>query len=83
MWEDKLEDWDWHIHTSIDKIDNKDYHFPLINEFKFHKKKKLITNKNLLKSTGKSTQYFAMAYMGKRWAGWSTSWNQDCWEKYQ
>ena len=19
----------------------------------------------------------------KRWAGWSTSWNQDCWEKYQ
>ena len=20
---------------------------------------------------------------GKRWAGRSTSWNQDCWEKYQ
>ena len=19
----------------------------------------------------------------KHWAGWSTSWNQDCWEKYQ
>ena len=19
----------------------------------------------------------------QRWAGWSTSWNQDCWEKYQ
>ena len=19
----------------------------------------------------------------KRWAGWNTSWNQDCWEKYQ
>ena len=20
---------------------------------------------------------------GERWAGWSTGWNQDCWEKYQ
>ena len=22
-------------------------------------------------------------YVEKRWAGWSTSWNQDFWEKYQ
>ena len=22
-------------------------------------------------------------YFEKCWAGWSTSWNQDCWEKYQ
>ena len=20
---------------------------------------------------------------GKYWAGWSTNWNEDCWEKYQ
>ena len=40
---DKLGDWDWHIHTTIYKIDNKD----------------------LLYSTGNTTHYSVMAYMGK------------------
>ena len=38
---DKLGDWDWHIHTTIYKI-----------------------NKDLLYSTGNSTQYSVMTYMG-------------------
>ena len=40
---DKLGVWDWHIPTTIYKIDNKD----------------------LLYSTGNSTQYSVMTYMGK------------------
>ena len=26
---------------------------------------------------------YSRVHHEKRWAGWSTSWNQDCWEKYQ
>ena len=27
--------------------------------------------------------FFCRIYHEKHWAGGSTSWNQDCWEKYQ
>ena len=27
--------------------------------------------------------YLTYMHHAKCWAGWSTSWNQDCWEKYQ
>ena len=42
---DKLEGWDWYIHTLLYI--------------------KYIANKDLLYSTGNSTQYSVMAYMGK------------------
>ena len=33
--------------------------------------------------TTEATSHHGRVYHAKRWAGWITSWNQDCWEKYQ
>ena len=56
------------------------------SKFKIFSELVILTTKESSDSKSETcqSQYVMDAfYFEKCWAGWSTSWNQDCWEKYQ